>query len=210
MASVGAKKRAKQARRRAQAGPGAPRQAGRERYASGRVKARPQEEREADIKRTVSEARVRVFGVDPKDADKPESGSAIGRLLTGNHLAVSAAQRESFKEAAHHFHETRRAADSAILSKTLTTATNYTGTRSGGGTSEDGDDPSYVDWCNKVRRRYADVRRAVLECGDPQAMMALEMCILEDRQPYSDIMLGSLRCGLNAVDRVRRNARGKD
>lgn len=155
------------------------------------------------------EARVRVFGVEPKDADKQESGSAIGRLLTGNHLAVSAGQRAAFQEAALYFHETRRAADTAILSKHLTTSTDYTGTRSGAGTSEGGDEPGYVDWCNRVRRKYADVRRAVLECGDPEAMNALEMAILDDKEPKSETMLGALRCGLNAVDRVKKFARGK-
>lgn len=207
MASVAAKTRAKRdARKRAQSnGVTIPRKTGVDRYVNGRIKAKPKVEKEADIKRTGLEARQRVHGVAANDADTKEAGSVMGRLILGGHLATGI-QARHMGDAAEHFEKTHRAFTSAIGNSRLATSTDYTGHRANGH-SGDVEDQSYIDWCNKARQDYAEVRRAILECGDPLAMTALEMVVLQDKNPSGQIIMGALRCGLNAVHRVQRSAR---
>lgn len=176
-----------------------------DRYPKGKIRP-PSEKQQAEANMAVGiAARQRVYGLRPHEAKQPEAGHAIGRLVMGGKLATGQQARD-MAEAAAFFHGRRVAADSAILSQRLGTTTDYTGHR-GGGNGGDGDEPGYVEWANRARSKYAEVRRAILECGDPLAMCALEMAILEDREPKDDEMMGALRCGLNAVHRVMRYER---
>lgn len=163
-------------------------------------------EREADILSVGREARQRVFGVSAVDAAKEESGSVVGRLVLSKALANSEKQGLDFLEAAEHFEKLRRAFDAAILNSRLTTNTNYVDQRLGRDNG-DGDDQDYIDQTVRARARYNEVRSAILNCGEPMALMAMEMVILDEKEPQSDAMIGALRCGLNSVHRILRYER---
>jgi hypothetical protein len=165
---------------------------------SGKVKNESLE----SIRRTATEARVRVFGMDPAAAVLPEAGHAVGRLLLEGRLGLKQ-QAADLKQAALDFHERRAAADRAYLSRPLTTSTNYVDGK-GGFDGTNGDDAGYVKKCKAAIAAYHAVQSAVLSCGDTGALAALEHVVIDDREPTGEAMLGSLRCGLNAVHQALR------
>lgn len=201
-----ASKAAKRAQKRRSASVGRKSIQGADRYPGGQIRQVGKAEKESDIMGTVINARQRVFGLSKEEAALPEAGHVIGRLLRENNFAMSAQQGADMKAAALEFHERRFALDRAMDFRRLGTATNYVDGR-GGTPGGQGDEPEYVAACNAAKRAYEPLRRAILECGDPQAMNALEMVVLEDRMPHSEMMMGALRCGLNAIHRVMRNRR---
>lgn len=185
--------------------PGRKLKKGMHRYPCGQIEEELTAKQKANNMAVAVAARQRVFGLSEEDAKGQEGGTALGRLMLEGVIAKESQARDMV-EAAEYFRERRRSYESAIHASRLTTATDYTGQR-GRAHGGDGDQPDYVDWCNRSRAKYAEMRRAILECGDPLAMIALEMTVLEDRRPVGNEMMGALRCGLNAVFCVLRSER---
>lgn len=172
------------------------------RYPGGQLKDEPDARQQEKNMSVAVEARQRIHGLTAKQAATQEGGTAIGRLLIGGILATGQ-QVKDFKEAADCFLERRSAYEGAMQFARLTTSTDYTGDRRGTAGGQ-GDEPSYVDWSNRSRARYAEIRRAILE-ADPLAMTMLEQVLLNDLPPKSQETMGAFRAGLNAVHRVLRN-----
>jgi hypothetical protein len=176
---------------------------GADRYESGRLKAEGRPAVKEKVKETAVEARQRVFGISAKDADSQEGGSAIGRLWLIDAFGDRKTQGRDALQAAEEFGKRRRAFEQAIDVRSLKTSTNYAD-GAGGDPFPNGDDEDYVNRCNDARRRYSEIRRVILECGDALAMSALEMVIIDDSMPRDEKTMGSLRIGLNAIHRLLR------
>lgn len=189
---------------------GRKRQSGVARYENGRKKRPTQSDmqRMEDANKAVGiAARMRVHGIGEELARIPAGGTVVGRMAYTGELAPTE-QAQDLVEAAEEFSKRHAAYSVAIDAKHLKTATDYTGILrpdfSGGGTAD-----RYVEWCAEASRKYSEMRRSILECGDPLAMLALETCVLGDKRPAGEVMMGALRCGLNAVSRVLRSPRAR-
>lgn len=174
-----------------------------ERFPGGQPKKKTPEAIEKGVKETALQARQRVFGISAKDADSKEGGTAIGRLWLQDRFGDRNTQGQDAIAAAEAFRERRRGYEQAIDARSIKTSTNYAD-GIGGDSSAGGSDKAYIKRCNDARKKYEEVRKAILECGDPLAMMALELVVIDDRMPAGENMMGSLRMGLNAIHRVLR------
>lgn len=168
---------------------GRPRKAG-ARYPNGK---RTDAEREKDILATGLSARQRVLGLSASFARRVEASTVFGRLrLSG---AISDHQYLAGEE----YHRIVRRYHRAILAKQMTSGGNLD--RMGGFDGGEGDEPDYVEQCQRDRRAYGDARRELLD-ADPLAQLATDGWILEDKELHG--LIGELRIGLNALARLFR------
>jgi len=118
------------------------------RYPSGDLK--PEDARE-----TVAQARQRIFAVPAELAKTREAGLAIGRLLL-----AGAIEQENF-DAAMAWAEAREAMRQAMDIAKPRSALDFSG--AGGYDAREGDDEAYVEYCQRARRRYGEMKRTVLD-----------------------------------------------
>jgi hypothetical protein len=176
---------------------------GADRYEDGRLKPASSKERADNAKETAIAARQRVFGISAKDADSQEGGTAVGRLWLEDKFGDRKTQGKDALEAAEQFRSRRQAYERAIDARSIKTSTNYAD-GAGGDPCPNGDEKRYVDQCNIARRLYGEIRRVILGCEDPMAMMAIEMVVIDDIMPKDQATMGALRIGLNAINRLLR------
>jgi hypothetical protein len=152
-------------------------------------------EREKDILALGLAARIRIHGLSPSKASHPAAGTVFGRAYLAHELhPFDSAHNALLYDAGLEFERRRRAYRRAIQAMRIASAGDLD--RQSG---FDGDEsPELVEACQRAMRSYAEIRSAILECGDPLAMLALECWILEDKR----MDIGSLRAGLNAIWRV--------
>lgn len=173
---------------------GRPRDEGAERYACGK-KRQPTAAQLAALNRaTVVAQRVKHHGLTETAANDQAGGSVIGRLfLMGLPDGISKDQYE----AAIRIAQARHDAGVAVLRPGMRSGSDFGGV--GGYDARDGSDASYADWVARATKRWKEIRAAILHAG-PLAMMAVEMIVIEDKEPKGS--LGDLRLGLNAVHRL--------
>jgi hypothetical protein len=165
------------------------------RYPSGDVVPPTEAERERDILAIGLEARIRIHGLSPSKASHPAAGTAFGRAyLAGELHPHDPAHNALLYDAGLEFERRRRAYRRAINAMRLPSAADLD--RQSGFDGEES--PALVEAHQRAMRSYAELRSAILECGDPLAMLALECWILEDRR----MDVGPLRLGLNAIWRI--------
>jgi len=165
------------------------------RHPGGKLVQPSEAERERDILAPGLTARIRVHGLSPTKASRPEAGTAFGRAYLAQELQPNnPAHNQALYDSGLEFERRRRAYRRALQVKQLSSAgapANRTGF--------DGDEsPELVEMHHRAMRAYAEIRTAILECGQPLAMFALECWVLEDRP----MDIGPLRSGLNAIWRV--------
>jgi hypothetical protein len=178
---------------------GRPAREGVDRFACGKIKPPSQEEIEARNRAQVVAQRVKHHGLTKTAANDQAGGSVIGRLyLMGS---VNGLSQDQYL-AAQRIAEARHDAGKAILKPTVRSGSDFGGVR--GHDASDGSDASYADWVARVTRRWKDIRSAILAAG-PLAMMAVEMIVVEDKEPKGS--LGDLRLALNAVHRLHSTGR---
>ena len=171
------------------------------RHPSGDPVAPSEVEREKDVVAPGLAARIRVHGLPPSKASRPESGTAFGRAYLSNELHPhDTAHNQALYDAGLEFERRRRAYRRAIQAIRLASAGDLD-RQFGNRQSAVGDEsPELVEACQRAMRSYAEIRTAILECGEPLAMFVLECWLLEDKPlPGS---LGDLRAGLNAIWRI--------
>jgi hypothetical protein len=169
------------------------------RYPSGDAVAPTEAEREKDILALGLEARMRLFGLSPTKASHPAAGTAFGRAyLAGELHPFDSAHNQSLFDAGLEFERRRRAYRRAIHAMRLASAGDLDRQSGCGPSFGDTESPELVEASQRAMRSYAELRTAILECGDPLAMLALECWILEDRRMH----IGPLRLGLNAIWRI--------
>jgi hypothetical protein len=165
------------------------------RHPGGKLAQPSDAERERDILAAGFAARERIHGLSPSKASRPEAGTAFGRAyLAGELHPNNPAHNQALYDSGLEFERRRRAYRRALQAHCLSSPGNLD--RKSG---FDGDEsPNIVEACQRAERAYAEIRAAILECGQPLAMFALECWILEDRP----MDIGPLRSGLNAIWRV--------
>jgi len=156
-----------------------------QRYPSGRLKHTERPDSAA------VEARMRLYGVPRQQARKQETGSAIGRAL--NNGDISQGQFDALDQYRIANEQYRRALDI----KRQRSASDFSG--AGGYDAIEGDDPDYVEWCNRQRSRFNELRRWALD-ATPFADMAIQAWVMEDKEAYR--LLGELRLAANAIGRL--------
>lgn len=156
-----------------------------DRYPNGRLK---HTERPDNV---AVEARMRLFGVPREQARKQETGTAIGRAL--NNTDLSQDQFEALEHYRIAYEQNRR----ALNVKRQRSASDFSG--AGGFDADEGTDPDYVEWCDRQRRRFQELRRWALE-ATPFADMAIQAWVMEDKEAYK--LLGDLRLAANAISRL--------
>lgn len=191
------KLRNKKARKRAQVG--RPQREDAPRYAGGRINYA--EIRQADrAQATVIDARMRLWGLSEDQAKTPTAGTVFGRMYLQGELTA-----EQY-EAGQQFHARRQGYLHAISAPPAPrSGSDLHGVR--GKDGSDGSDEAYTERCNTARRRYADIRRVILD-ADGFGMFALEQVICDDRRADDERTMGSLRVALNAIARVLKIERG--
>lgn len=132
--------------------------------------------------------RVNVHKLDETMAVKQEAGTWIGRL----YLAGKIGERvyDALVLYAKVSHDMSRVCGTPRV-KSGSALDGY-----GGYDGSSGDDPEHVAWEDRVKKRWAGVRRALLRCGDPVASIVVDGAIRD--QPMGD-WLDSLVTGGNAV-----------
>ena len=175
------------------------------RLASGRLK-RGKARKEADDhlslvemednKSVGIEARQRVFNMSAELADSQDGGCCARRMLLKSTERRQEAAR--YFDAIDELRRAKKAHDKAILARGVPSGGDLG--RTGGFDDSDGTDPVYVAKCRRAVGQWKELRRAILECGQPMAMMAVDAIVFEERDQWN--LLGDLRCALNAVNRV--------
>lgn len=172
------------------------------RHPSGDVVPPSEAERERDVLALGFEARVRIHGLSPTKASHPAAGTAFGRAYLAHELHPhDPAYNQALYDAGLEFERRRRAYRRAINAMRLASAGDLD--RQSGFDGEES--PELVEACQRAMRSYAEIRTAILECGQPMAMLALECWILEDKP----IEIGALRLGLNAIWRIVHMSRDR-
>ena len=177
------------------------------RLGNGRLK-RGRERKKADTELTlieqkenksvVVEARQRVFGLTEQLADSQDGGDIARVMLLRGAKKYSDAAK--YFEAIDEIRRCHAAHQRAILCRGVPSAGDLS--RQPGFDDSDGTDPAYVATFQRSVRQWKEIRRAILECGQPMAMMAVETIIFEEKPAWQ--LLGDMRCALNAVNRVLR------
>lgn len=156
------------------------------------------------------EARQRVFRLDKLKAEKEEAGSAVGRAYLNRELAPNnTGQNRRMFEAARLYERVYRDEQWARDQKRPRSASDYSGAGGHDGWDYDierRDNPSaeYVSFeadCQRKIRAYQDSRRALLD-ADPFAQLAVDAWVIEGKEAWG--LLGELRVGLNALERLYR------
>jgi len=165
-----------------------------DREPSGRPQRPPQ--RRNRVKKTVTEARERVYGVPKNFSDNPQSGYALGILYYK--YEIDRRQHDAGLMIAELIHDFFR----IVLNKRPPIAQAMDMARvSGRSTRSDEPHPSH----DEVKARYAKMQFAVLDVdfpGKPVSHMISRLCMADDRESMvTNDMLDKLRIGLNRVHR---------
>jgi len=159
------------------------------RYPSGDLK--PEDARE-----TVAQARQRIFGVKADLTKTREAGLAIGRLLLSGKI-----EQEDFN-AATAWGEAREAMRKAMDIAKPRSASDFSG--AGGYDGREGDDEAYVEYCQRARRRYGDMKRAVLD-ADGAGVFALNEWL--DSDYPQEALIPALKRAMMAIRRLTEDGR---
>jgi len=152
--------------------------------------------------RTGVEARVRLFGIDPRHSRDQMLGSFVGRLCLGKELTLAQ------YDAAVAYLEDWHANAAAVLAPRQPAATNPNAVRGASGADED------VAATRRAMERYRSARAAVQQRqnelrGAVALYTALDHCVVSDREFHH--MVGWLREALNALARhYKLEARAAD
>jgi hypothetical protein len=149
--------------------------------------------RPEDARETAIEARMRLFGLSREEAVRQEAGSAIGRALNNKDIT-----RDQF-DACMEWLVRLDSYERAIGVRRVRSASDYGG--AGGFAGGDGDEPDYVERCQRACRRYGEIRRWVMD-ADAFGLFALETWVKDDIEAYK--LVGSLRVAANAIHRLLR------
>lgn len=189
--------------------------AGVRRYPGGQIRhadRRPAEDAE-DVKATVLEARLRHEGDEwlslrgsPKAMrearrrmDDPLRGYALGRLLIKGRKDAAKGVTKTQHDAGEYFIRLYRARGkiSGWPSPNLK-AIDY-GAVSGGLSTHAEDSPG---WVADVKRRWEVMLQPIYDLNIPDVYAVLKRVLIEDRDCDNLQQVGSLRMGLNAIDRI--------
>ncbi len=145
------------------------------RYENGRLKKKSAALIAKENRQTVVEARQRVLGVSAETAAEEGSGSALGRMFNPRD-----AEMARLYEAGKAFEITHRRYLHAKAYPAAKSPSDFE--RVGGHDGSDGTDAEYVRRCKRAITDWNGVRHAVLSCGAPMGMFALQTIILDDRE----------------------------
>jgi hypothetical protein len=176
---------------------GRKRKAEAQREPNGRVAKRSPVERAREATAVAEAGRLR-HGVRPKDVTKAEAEHILGKaLLLTSEKVFPEGRRRRLIATATEYEQLHRDYRVVLGAKPLGSASDYDRGPSYDGS--EGDDPAYVDRCNRIRQRMADCRRALL-LADPMALFAVETWAIE-RKPIKSLV-GPLLLGLDALAKI--------
>lgn len=136
-------------------------------------------------------ARMRHYGLSRQQAREQEGGLAIGRALNNRDIT------QSQFDALEHYRIVYANYQRSIGVKRMRSASDFGG--AGGYDASEGDEPEYVEWCDRQRDKFIELRRAALS-ATPFADMAIQAWVMEDKEVYK--LLGDLRLAANAITRL--------
>lgn len=165
-----------------------------EREPSGRPQRPPK--RRNRVKKTVTDARERVYGVPANFSDNPQSGYALGILYFKHE--IDRRQHDAGLMIAELIHDYFR----IVLNKNPPIAQALDMARVSGRSTQ-GDEPHPAH--DEVKAKYAQMQFAVRSVdypGKPVSHMISRICMQDDRESMvTNDMLDKLRIGLNRVHR---------
>ncbi|MDH3740286.1 MAG: hypothetical protein OER56_01695 [Hyphomicrobiales bacterium] len=146
------------------------------------------------MKATVIEARKRRHGLSEERAAGIGAGSALGLMFDPR----GAWHDQRCYDAGVSFEAAHRDMLHARDYKKSKSATDFDG--AGGHDNNDGEDPAYIEQCDRAIARYDAMAEALQRCGDPQAFGVVFRICIDNALMWAYI--GEARIGLNAIAHI--------
>jgi hypothetical protein len=145
-------------------------------------------------------ARVRVHDLKPAEAERQESGHALGRLFVAGHLGPSVAENGPGRgrlrfDAGEEYERICRRYDQAMGARRVRSTSDFDAP---GYDASEGTDRAYVKWCRQAVRAH-EASREALNAADADAEKMLNLAIRGVVIEPGGIMFPPLVKGLDAL-----------